>query len=217
MKTKRNFALGILVGVLALFICGATYNQFRHSIAQFRAGTCTVASTLTANGDVTLGDAATDSVTIGAGPTTLTNATSAADGLVLGSDTAIYRSAANTVRVADSFYIDDALTVLDDATIGENTTDTLTVNSTLKVGGASASAITGILVGTGTIANGSSATTITLTGCSSSYYPFTSIANHTTNGVGIESALAQTNGVQVILTGDPGASNATIRILAVKP
>ena len=47
---------------------------------------------------ITLGDAATDTITINAGPVNLPNATSAADALTLGTDTVLYRSAADTLK-----------------------------------------------------------------------------------------------------------------------
>lgn len=57
---------------------------------------------------ITLGDAATDTVTINAGPINLTNATAAADALVFGStNTAnLYRSANDTLKTDDSFIVD---------------------------------------------------------------------------------------------------------------
>jgi hypothetical protein len=54
---------------------------------------------------MTLGDAATDTLTINAGPVNFPNATSAADALTLSTDVVLYRSAANTLTVDDNFII----------------------------------------------------------------------------------------------------------------
>jgi hypothetical protein len=78
---------------------------------------------LTVNGSTTLGDGASDTVTINAGPLNLPNATSAADGLVLGGDANLYRSASNTLKT------DDALTVAANTTLGDSSADTVTINA----------------------------------------------------------------------------------------
>lgn len=87
--------------------------------------TVTINAALLANGNVTLGDTASDTVTINAGPTTLPNATTAAEGLVLGGDANLYRSASNVLQTDDSFF------VAGNTTLGTALSDTLTVASTL--------------------------------------------------------------------------------------
>ena len=60
---------------------------------------------------IEIGDANTDTVNINAGPVNFPSATSAADGLVIGADTNLYRSAANTLKTNDSFIVQTNLTV----------------------------------------------------------------------------------------------------------
>lgn len=62
----------------------------------------------TVDGNATLGNAAADTITLNGGPVNLPNATSAADGLVLGADSNLYRSAANTLHTDDSLEIGGA-------------------------------------------------------------------------------------------------------------
>lgn len=71
---------------------------------------------LSVDGNATLGNTAADTATVNAGPVNLPNATSAADGLVLGADSNLYRSAANTLHTDDSLEIGGAQLT---ATIGE--------------------------------------------------------------------------------------------------
>lgn len=68
------------------------------------AGTVDInGATLNVNStQINLGDAATDTVTINAGPVNIPYATTAADALILGTDTNLYRSAADTLRTDDS-------------------------------------------------------------------------------------------------------------------
>jgi hypothetical protein len=63
---------------------------------------------LSVDGNATLGNTAADTATLNAGPVNLPNATSAADGLVLGADSNLYRSAANTLHTDDSLEIGGA-------------------------------------------------------------------------------------------------------------
>jgi hypothetical protein len=60
---------------------------------------------------IVIGDANTDTVNINAGPVNFPSAISAADGLVIGADTNLYRSAANTLKTDDSFIVQTNLTV----------------------------------------------------------------------------------------------------------
>ena len=60
---------------------------------------------------MTLGDAATDTLTINAGPVNFPNATAAADALILGADANLYRSAADTLKTDDSFIVNANLTI----------------------------------------------------------------------------------------------------------
>jgi hypothetical protein len=77
-------------------------------------GNTTLDGTLSVKGDVTLGDNASDTVTINAGPVNLPNATAAADALTLGGDVNLYRSSADVLRT------DDSLSVGGNATITGN-------------------------------------------------------------------------------------------------
>ena len=90
------------------------------------ADTATIDAALVANGNVTLGDSVSDTATIQAGPLNLPNATTAADALVLGGDTNLYRSAANVLRTDDSFL------VAQNITLGNALGDTLTIAGTIQ-------------------------------------------------------------------------------------
>lgn len=70
-----------------------------------------VDNNLTVNGDITLGNAATDTLTINAGPVNLPNATSSGDALVLGSDVTLYRSASAVLRTDGSVNIGGNTTI----------------------------------------------------------------------------------------------------------
>ena len=67
--------------------------------------------TLSVTGDITLGDSATDTLNINAGPVNLPNATSQTDALVLGGDVNLYRSAADVLRTDDNVSVGGNLTV----------------------------------------------------------------------------------------------------------
>jgi|GEM_PF-5264234 len=74
----------------------------------------TMSGNLVVNGNTTLGDANTDTVTIKAGPISLQNATAAADGLEFGSGANLanlYRSANDTLKTDDIFVANAGLTV----------------------------------------------------------------------------------------------------------
>ncbi len=82
-------------------------------------GGATVDGSATLNGDAALGNAATDTATINAGPVSLPNATAAADALVMGGDTNLYRSAANTLRTDDSLSVGGTLSGINQFLISE--------------------------------------------------------------------------------------------------
>jgi hypothetical protein len=82
-------------------------------------GGATVDGSATLNGDAALGNAATDTATINAGPVNLPNATAAADALVMGGDTNLYRSAANTLRTDDSLSVGGSLSGINQFLISE--------------------------------------------------------------------------------------------------
>ena len=83
---------------------------------------------------ITLGDTATDTVTINAGPVNLPNATSAADALVLGADANLYRSAADTLRTDDSLIVNTNLNINGNTTLGDGYTDTVLITGKLLRG-----------------------------------------------------------------------------------
>ena len=70
-----------------------------------------VDSNLTVNGDITLGNANTDTLTVNAGPANFPNATASADALVLGSDVTLYRSASAVLRTDGSVNIGGNTTI----------------------------------------------------------------------------------------------------------
>jgi len=87
---------------------------------------------LTVNGNVTLGDGATDTVTINSGPVSLVNATAAADALEFGAGANLanlYRSANDTLRTDDSLIVNVDLTVNGNTTLGDATSDTVSFNA----------------------------------------------------------------------------------------
>ena len=85
---------------------------------------------LTVDGDSTLGDNAADTATINAGPVNLPNATSAADGLVLGGDADLFRGfAANQLRTSGDLRVDGELVAVD-AQLGTAVGDSVEVFGT---------------------------------------------------------------------------------------
>ena len=82
-------------------------------------GSLTADGNATVNGDATLGNAATDTVTLNGGPVNLPNATAAADALVMGGDTNLYRSAANTLRTDDSLSVGGNLGAVNGLVVNE--------------------------------------------------------------------------------------------------
>lgn len=108
----------------------------------------------------------------------------------------------------------NATTITASSTV--STTGVLTALGGVVVG-SGGTAFTKILLGNGTIASGNTYTSVTMSGVDSTWYPNVEIVNHTTNGVSKESSKPDTDRVEVVLTGDPGASGATIRIVAYKP
>jgi len=83
---------------------------------------------------ITLGDAATDTVTINAGPVNLPNATSAADALVFGADANLYRSANDVLRTDDSLIVNTNFNVNGNTTLGDAYTDTVLITGKLLRG-----------------------------------------------------------------------------------
>jgi len=80
---------------------------------------------------ITLGDAATDTVTINAGPVSLVNATAAADALEFGNGANLanlYRSTNDTLRTDDSLIVNVDLSVNGNTTLGDANTDTVSFN-----------------------------------------------------------------------------------------
>lgn len=92
-------------------------------------GTTVLDGILSVKGDITLGNAATDTLTINAGPVNFPNATAAADALVFGADANLYRSASGVLRTDNSLVVNTNLTVNGDITLGDSNTDTLTINA----------------------------------------------------------------------------------------
>ncbi|MBI3311899.1 MAG: hypothetical protein HYZ88_00005, partial [Candidatus Omnitrophica bacterium] len=85
----------------------------------------TLSGNLVVDGNATLGDAATDTVTINAGPVNFPNATTAADALILGGDANLYRSAADVLKTDDALVVGNGLTVLaGDVSLPSGTIDT---------------------------------------------------------------------------------------------
>jgi len=74
-------------------------------------GSTVLAGALSVKGDIILGDAATDTLTVNAGPINIPNATAAADAIILGTDVNLYRSAADVLRTDDSVSVGGNLTV----------------------------------------------------------------------------------------------------------
>jgi hypothetical protein len=88
-----------------------------------------VGANLTVNGNITLGDTNTDTLTINAGPINFPNATTIADALVLGTDVTLYRDSANTLRTNDSLIVDGNTTIAGNLTVQGTTTQLDTVVS----------------------------------------------------------------------------------------
>jgi hypothetical protein len=85
---------------------GGDTNLYRSGIDTLRTDdNLGIVGNFNVDGNTTLGSDANDTVTINAGPVNLPNATSAADGLVIGGDAILYRSAANTLTVDDNVSI----------------------------------------------------------------------------------------------------------------
>lgn len=249
------------------------------------ASTLLTTGTLTANGSVTLGDAAADTLTVNAGPSNFVNATSAADGVVLGGDVTLYRSSANVLTIPEAVTITGTITgnvtgnvtgnqsggtvsattlsSTGNTTIGDTGADTVTVNAApinlvnatstadalifgssgtanlyhyttdtlktddaLNVAGAlvaetslsvgNGSTMTKLCAGEGTITSGNTTGTLTLTGAATGDFVIATINNDTTNACYIEYAIAGTNSASVKVNTDPGATGATIRMLAIR-
>jgi len=92
-------------------------------------GNTTLDGTLSVKGDVTLGDANTDTLTINAGPVNFPNATTTGDALVLGGDANLYRSAADILFTDDSLTVAGNFITNGNITLGSDASDTLTINA----------------------------------------------------------------------------------------
>ena len=94
------------------------------------AANSTLTGDLSVQGNVTLGDGATDTVTINAGPISLVNATAAGDALEFGAGANLanlYRSANDTLRTDDSLIVNTNLSVNGNATLGDAYADTVLI------------------------------------------------------------------------------------------
>ena len=92
-------------------------------------GNTTLDGTLTVKGDVTIGDANSDTLTINSGPVNFPSALNDGDALILGGDANLYRSAANVLRTDDSLIVGVNLSAFGDVTLGDNASDTVTINA----------------------------------------------------------------------------------------
>jgi hypothetical protein len=147
---------------------GGDTNLYRSGIDTLRTDdNLGIVGNFNVDGNTTLGSDANDTVTINAGPVNLPNATSAADGLILGTDAVIYRSAANTLTVDDNFIInfnggkttlaltnttaDVGLTIGADTNLYRSAANTLKTDDSLIVDGYTISSINATLSAAGTI------------------------------------------------------------------
>lgn len=92
-------------------------------------GTTVLNGILSVKGDITLGDAATDTLTINAGPINIPNATTAADALIIGGDTNLYRSAADILRTDDTLSVGSNLSASGNVILGTDANNTVTINA----------------------------------------------------------------------------------------
>ena len=100
-------------------------------------GNTTLTGNLSVQGNVTLGDGATDTVTINAGPISLVNATAAVDALEFGAGANLanlYRSANDTLRTDDSLIVNTNLSVNGNTTLGDAYADTVLITGKLLRG-----------------------------------------------------------------------------------
>jgi len=89
--------------------------------------TATIVQNLSSLGNTVLGTDANDDITINAGPIKMPNAVNAVDGIIMGGDTNLYRGSANTLQTDDSLY------VRANTTLGDDCTDTTSINGTLNI------------------------------------------------------------------------------------
>ena len=105
-----NFPNATAAGDALVF--GTDANLYRSASGVLRTDNSLVVNTnLTVNGDITLGDTNTDTLTINAGPINFPNATGTADALILGTDASLYRSAISTLRTNSSLVVDGNTTI----------------------------------------------------------------------------------------------------------
>ena len=111
VESTDSLSLKNAGALLSTYVLAWDGTQLVNSNIQYGSGTTTVTGTLSVTGDITLGDSATDTLNINAGPVNLPNATSSSDALVLGGDVNLYRSAADVLRTDDSVSVGGNLTV----------------------------------------------------------------------------------------------------------
>jgi hypothetical protein len=186
-RFKNPIVVMALVGIL-LLSAGWVNEQYWKVQTLEVGGTSTLTGAVTAPGGIT-------------GPTT-GNVVGDVTGNLTGDSAGTHTGAVNATTITASSTV--------------STTGVLTALGGVVVG-SGGTAYTKILLGNGTIANGDTFTSVTMSGVDSTWYPNVEIVNHTTNGVSKESSKPDTDRVEVVLTGDPGASGATIRIVAYKP
>ncbi len=125
-------ALPNATSALDALTLGADTNLFRSAVDTLRTDdSLLVNADLTSNGNTTLGNSATDTITINAGPVNLPNATNAGDGLVFasGADSAnLYRSGPNALGTDDSLTVASDADVDGNVVVGSSLANELTVN-----------------------------------------------------------------------------------------
>lgn len=100
------------LGSNTVLLWDSSNSQLANSIITITGGnTAVVTGALSVTGDITLGDAAADTLTINAGPINMPNVTSSGDAIVIGGDTNLYRNAADVLRTDDSLSVGGNLTV----------------------------------------------------------------------------------------------------------
>jgi predicted RecA/RadA family phage recombinase len=99
-------------------------------------------------------------------------------------------------------------------TLGVTGASTLTGGVTVGSGGTS---LAKILLGTVTVENTKTSATLALTGVTAGSRVFAMATENASNAVYVKCAIPSTNSVQVIMSGDPGASNCDVSVLVIVP
>lgn len=164
------------------------------------AGLLTVGETLTVGGATTLNNTVETTGTL-----TIPDGAVGTPALVCSTDadTGVYGSDGNlSVAVGGA-------QVVNFSAAGAQVTGavTTTTGATVGTGG---SAISAMFIGTGTVASGETAVSVTLTGASASTKCVASIIEDPTNDVAVSFCLATDDACTVTPTGDPGATNADV-------